>query len=899
MKTSKWRKLWIILAVIALFFIILLCLPFVFKGKIVDFTKQQLNKQLIAHIDFDKIQLSFIRRFPNASIQIKNLKIIGIDEFEKDTLLATEKIEAVVNLKSFFSDTGYDISKILLANSQVKAHVLPDGKANWNIVKEKPEAEKDTSKMNFHLKLKDVILQNINLTYLDEQGNMKIQVCNLNHHTSGDLTADSSLLETDTRIDSLSFWMNNVAYLSKANVKLKVDVDADLNNMMFKLSDNSILINALPFSINGWLKVLDDGFDMDLKLLADKVDFKSILSLIPALYYQSFKELKADGKISLDASVKGQMKEDNYPSFNLKLNVDDGWFRYPSLPKAVQNIQIATQIFHPDGNLDKTVVDISKVSFVLDKQPFFVSCRILTPVSDPQIQVVAQGKIEMDKIKDFYPLGDKTKLNGLLDIDASLNGRMSYIENNQYDKFNFQGKLNLERFLMKDVNLYPQEITINNASLLMNPSFVNLSLSGLKIGENNLSAQGKLENIIAYLLKNKTLSGQLNAQSSYLNLNDFITSQPDNESATEKKVLEIPKNINFIVNADLNKVKFDKMIFENIKGKLEIENGELKLQNVALQAFGGNILAKGLYSTLLPENPKLKVDLNIDSVVINKIFTQIGFMEKLVPFLKNTDGKFSTNLSLDANLKNDMSLDLTSLNANGVFSTRAVGIKNSPIFNALANNLNRPEFMQPTLKDIALKFEILNGKIFIKPFDFKISNIKMNLGGSSSLNKEIDFQGIIQLPDQVNIGRFSTVKVNITGTYDKPKIKLDVMNTLSEIVDETKLKVEAEVAKQVDKAKQEALEKAQKQKEKALQEAQQQADKIRLEAQKKSEKILEEARKESDALVAKATNPVAKKVAETTAKKLLDEAQKKVDQINSEAEAEAQKIIQNATKNLQ
>jgi len=49
--------------------------------------------------------------------------------------------------------------------------------------------------------------------------------------------------------------------------------------------------------------------------------------------------------------------------------------------------------------------------------------------------------------------------------------------------------------------------------------------------------------------------------------------------------------------------------------------------------------------------------------------------------------------------------------------------------------------------------------------------------------------------------------------------------------------------------------------------------------------------------VEKASNPIAKKVAEQSARKLVDEARKQADKLNADAEIQANKLIENASKN--
>ena len=104
-------------------FVLLLILPFLFQGKIVEFVKKEANKQLNATLDFDKLSLSFIRNFPKATISLRDLSIVGQQEFEGDTLVFAKEISLTVNLASIFGSSGYEISKILIDKPLVNAIV--------------------------------------------------------------------------------------------------------------------------------------------------------------------------------------------------------------------------------------------------------------------------------------------------------------------------------------------------------------------------------------------------------------------------------------------------------------------------------------------------------------------------------------------------------------------------------------------------------------------------------------------------------------------------------------------------------------------------------------------------------------------------------------------------------
>jgi len=273
---KKNNKGWIIvLSVIILFFAALLALPFAFRGKIMEITKKELNKRLTAKVDFKTLNINFIRSFPDATLNLKDLYIIGTDSFATDTLLFSKDVNMVINLKSLFSDTGYEVKKLGFTDSKVMTQVLKSGLVNWDIMREDSlELQKsDTSAMKFNFKLHDFYIKNADLIYMDEQGDMTAALDKVNLNLSGDLTADSSLLATNFTVDSLNFWNGGIKYANNLVLAATAKINANLNDQRYEFADNSMKINAIPLSLNGWVQLLDSGYDMDLKLNAEKVDF--------------------------------------------------------------------------------------------------------------------------------------------------------------------------------------------------------------------------------------------------------------------------------------------------------------------------------------------------------------------------------------------------------------------------------------------------------------------------------------------------------------------------------------------------------------------------------------------------------------------------------------------------
>lgn len=896
MNSTKKKIGLISLAIVGGILALLIILPIVFKDKIKEIALQEVNKQLTADVGFDKLSISLIKNFPNASISVRDLYIAGRDDFAGDTLLATKEATVVVNMGSIFSADGFEIKKVLIDGTKLFAHQLSDGRANWEIVPEGDDVDidADDAPSAFSLQLKDVRLTNTDVTFVSDTANMAATIKDINLKLNGDFTADNTLLKTNLNIGAISFWDDGLRLAHDLSFDFKADIEAYFNESRFVLANNEININAIPLSINGWVQMPDDAIDMDLVLNAEKVDFKSLLSLVPAIYSSEFDKLKADGNVSLTGFLKGKMIDDIFPAFDFKLDVENGSFSYPDLPKSIDNVQVATHIASAGGSLDNTVVDVSKLSFNMGGNPFSAKLNVKHPISDMNFLFVADGKLDLGMIKDVYPLEQGTELNGLLTMDIDAEGKMSYLEQERYENFKFGGNINVKDMLV-DIADVDKGIAVSNASFIFNDRYLNLADLNVKIGDNDLRGNGKVENYLAYALRNSTLKGDMTIQSDYFNLNDFMSNDETKEINTDTdtakvalSVIEIPKNLNIALNGNFKKLIFDEMNLENAEAQLQVVDGELKINKLNVNAFGGTMALNGKYSTKNPSEPNVDFDVDLKQISFAEIMNQVESLKKLAPILSMLDGRFDTKLSLNTLLSGDMMPILTSMLSSGSFKAELVTLKGeNNVLSELASTLKMDKLSNLSLKDLALSFAIKDGMVETKPFNLNIKDYNLNIGGLTGLDQSIKYKGSIKMPDKMNLKQFQTIGFKIGGTFSQPKVELDLKGTLDNILGGEKDKV----MDKVDSIKDQLTDKATGVTDKAKAEAQKRAEEIMNRANKQTESLLNIARAQGDSIINKAKNPVAKGLAKKAAEELLKKAEKQSETIVEKAKEEADKTI--------
>ncbi len=761
--------------------LLLLILPFAFQGKLAKLVKEEGNKMLNAQFDFRTLNISLLRNFPSASVSLEDFWLKGTGPFENDTLIQAGELTAAVNLFSLFGDGGYDISRIIVKDTRVHAIVLEDGRPNWDVMKPSPDAETpedETAQETFRIKLQKLSVDNLSVVYDDRQGGVFADLSRLEADCSGDFGSDRTVVDLKMETPSLTCRTGGIPLLNKVSLEADMDVDADLAGGKFTLRENMLRLNAIQLNLDGWLAQTKQGMDMDLRLNTNEVGFKELLSLIPAIYAKDFQDLKTDGKVTLNAFARGSMEGNTkVPQFEVNLDVKDAMFRYPSLPAGVEKINISALVRNAGGPLDATEISVAPFDFVLAGNPFSLNATVKTPVSDPDFHLTARGKLDLGKVKEVYPLDDM-QLNGLVQADLELGGRLSMVEKEQFEQMQAKGSLRLNQMKLVLKDMPP--VDIQQSVFTFSPRYLQLSETTVNIGKNDLTLDSRFENYLGYALKGSTLKGTLNVSSNHLNLNDFMSA--DTTAAVAEVpadtaamgVIRVPENIDFQMQAAFRELLFDKMTLTDGKGTLLVRNGTVDMRNLSFNTMGGSVTMNGAYAAPQKKKPELNAAFDMRNISFAQAYQDLGLVQQLAPIFAGLKGNFSGNLQIDTPLDATMSPVMSAVQGKGALSTKDLSLSGVKFIDQVADIVKKPSLKEIKVKDLNIDFEIKDGRVTTKPFDLKLGDYNMNLSGSTGLDQTIDYTGKITMPAGGIASKLGTVDMTIGGTFTSPKVGIDM-----------------------------------------------------------------------------------------------------------------------------
>ncbi len=918
--------------------------PVLFKSQIVDLIRKQINENLHAKVDFGDVSLSLIRSFPDFSLSIDDFSVQGLDTFADVRLVDIERFRLTLNLMSVIRGDEIEIKTIALIKPAFHVVVLDSLLVNYDIVKSDDEltetSQEEVEESSFKLALRSLRIDNLSLIYDDREDDMYVEIEGLNHQLSGNFTQEIVEVFTKTDIARLLVKMDGIAFLSNVGAKSDFNTRVNQSSMRIDILDNSYAsLNELRLNAGGFLQMNDEDMEMDLELSTANSDFRQIVSLIPAYFMDDFQGLKVDGSCLVEAKIAGTYdgRYDMYPAMDIRMKASNGNIRYPDLPSAIENVNLDASLKHPGGDLDRMKLNVYQFAMRMANQDFKASMSLATPMSDPAIQFAALGKLNLADLSKVVHLEDGMEIDGLFDVDVELATRLSDVENERYNNITAKGRGEITSFKYNDSDM-PMPVTIPYAAANLSPRHLEIEALRMNLGSTDIEANGRLDNILAYVLSDTTLVGRFSASSKVFNLDELMLFAGEEEASTDEDAepqpmtsedLKLPANIDFVISAQAQKIIYDNMDLSNFSGNVHLVDEAMKI-NAKMVLLDAPLSIGGTFDTK-PEKPRADFDMQIENMAFKKAYEAMDMVKSFAPVFAGTDGTFSTQFSMSTELLSDATPDLNTLMANGLLRTSRLAMQTEAtekVSSFLRNDDYKTLILQATRAD----FKIENGRLYLAETNLNGNNYKGTIEGSSGLDQSLDFVMNLQVPISgvkannllSSIGVKSgnvPLKVNIGGTFQRPTIRTDLGDMGRDIVDDLKDKARDAVQQQVDNVKQQAQERVTAEMEKLLEDARKQADEIVRVAKREADnvrktgkdaadRIRSEARAQVDKQLADAgSNPIQRRLAteagnrviaeaDRNAKRTEDEANRRADQIENEAKSRAEKLIKDAEEKV-
>lgn len=430
-----------------------------------------------------------------------------------------------------------------------------------------------------------------------------------------------------------------------------------------------------------------------------------------------------------------------------------------------------------DFNIDLKKVTIENLSvFYDDRQSGSLQ-------SYTGINMDLSGQLQNDR----YELSNSTI--EMMNIKALVNGWVSLLDGKDMD-FDIDIKTSKTSLSVPDM----PKIYIEPSHLHLTSALLTLYSTKINIANSDMTLDCKVENLMNFLSDKGILSGKMNFSSNLIDLNDFMshTDVPESNSTDKtpaiaastvsESAIEVPPNINFIIDAKIKKLKMDDILLQSMKGQLLVKNQILTMNNLFFDVMRGSGKVNGSYNTQNIKQPKVDTKLSMKNISFAQAYKESAIVKKLVPIFSHAKGTFSVDMTLGMILDNKMNPVMNTIQGEGSLLTDSLLVTDVKVLKTLALVAKKPELSKIETKNLDIDFFIKDGLVTTSPFDVNIGHYKMTMSGKTGLDQSIDYDAKIDLPKGEKIAGMSNINFKIGGTFSKPKVNISTGNILKQLI---------------------------------------------------------------------------------------------------------------------
>ncbi len=360
-----------------------------------------LNKDFTGHIQIKDSHISMFENFPYISIDLEE---VYIHETKEDIGIP------LVDIHDVFA--GFDLWTIIAGKMEIKKIKLKDGKINliqhrngeFNITKAlSNEEEIESVEDEFHLDLRKIELENIDITKLNEANNIKIEAFISDANSKFETSPEKVIAACNARFVLNLIKDGDTTFLKHKHIDLDTQLDFLKGKDIMTIQPTTVHLEESEFNMSGSIDFLKDLY-LDLEFNGNKPNFELLFAMAPEEYAPLLNQFENSGEVSIDTKIKGRSINGHNPAVDVKLGCKNGYLRNETSNKALKGLNFDAY-FTNGKKHDKSTMEFGFKNFSatpdVGKFQGDITAKDFTA---PEVKLNFQSDFKMEFISKFLSL---------------------------------------------------------------------------------------------------------------------------------------------------------------------------------------------------------------------------------------------------------------------------------------------------------------------------------------------------------------------------------------------------------------------------------------------------------------------------------------------------------------
>ena len=302
---------------------------------------------------------------------------------------------------------------------------------------------------------------------------------------------------------------------------------------------------------------------------------------------------------------------------------------------------------------------------------------------------------------------------------------------------------------------------------------ITLKKAAIRVGRSNVVLSGTVHDLYGALRRGHMLRANLDISSRNLNLNQLMRAfaspeaseheiEADTLSSASMRLFEVPRNVDFELTTDIDRMRFGKYVFRNIDGRAEVRDSHVYLENLSLSAFdSASLKASLIYKAASSKFGYAGFDIKVQDIDIASLVDATPSVDSLVPMLQSFKGKVQVDVAAEGVLDSTLNIMIPSLRSAMYIRGDSLVLMDGETFAEISKKLMFKNKEENLIDSISVNITVEDGAVNIYPFLVEIDRYKAAVGGVQNLDMSFDYHiSILKSPLPFKAG------LNIRGTLD-------------------------------------------------------------------------------------------------------------------------------------
>ncbi len=709
------------------------------QDKIAGIILKSLNKNISTKFSFGSTHLSFIRKFPKASLDLKEVVVFSSPGFDRhsfgnintDTLLKAKTVRAEFSITDIINGI-YNIDRIGVIEGCLNLFSDTAGKANYEI-----SSEAKGQESNFKLNLERINLSDLKAIYFNQATKLLIRGIVEDGRLKTRIAGDQIDFTATGKIRTSLFRLYN--FTVSEPVMTNIDLKLHSSDKGISFEKSVLTVNDYDFGISGFISSSDV---LDLSLTADNIDISDVKKYFPAKYLEKISSYNPTGTLNINGKILGLISRIVNPGIDIRFSLRDGGATYGNSALTIKDLSFNGYFTNGPGMVPGTSsLSFSDFKGTLGSAQYSGSLT-LSDFDSLRGDLLLKGKIIPSEIKEFFNIRNISSTKGTVDFDLKINGYIPVKEKVTLpDIFSLCPRAEL-KFNSFAIGLRNDRIKISNTDGTVHVSDT-ITADNLKfqINEHKLSFNGVVRNLPGWLAGQPavlSLSGDVTCDEMYP---DKLIGNPaaGNTTISQKKSFSFPDDIVMDLNFRIGSFNYRTFSAENISGLLSYKPKLVNFKTLNLSSQDGVISGNGFILQNPDKSYVSRGSFIFDNINVRKAF--VSFRNFGQDFIKsdNLEGRLSGSLSVLIPMDSLMTPLIKSVTAEGKYLLENGVLVNFEPVKELSDFIELSELENIKFERLENDFFIRSNVLYMPQMDVRSSAADLSINGRHDFDNNYEY----------------------------------------------------------------------------------------------------------------------------------------------------------------